>query len=478
MYKLKRIAVYLKNCYQLDLRAISLMRIFVGLVVLADLLFRLPDLEAHYTDLGIWPSHLVQTFGWKAGYWSIHLLGSDKSFILAFFILHLVCALALTIGFKTRLFTILVWILTISLHNRNIYILQAGDDLLRITLFWAIFLPWGAHYSLDALKRRTVQLPTTAANLGYLILIASVYFFTILLKTGNEWRGEGSAVYFALSLEQLRLPATGDFIYQFPALMQFITWFVLILEIIIPILILFPSRFGTTRLAAFILICVLHIGISISLYVGLFFIIGIVCSVGLLPESAMDFLEARIRSLQVSVYRAVPVRGASKHVVGGFCVVFIIFGLIVNAGTVREFSYELRRELWYPVNALRLDQHWGMFSPNVLKKDGWFVLHGADSLGNAWDLRHNKNSIDYAKPAHIVSHYRTDRWRKLAENLQNDNFTFLRPLYGSYILRTWNREHPEKHLSILNVYFMEKENLPGYKSTEIKKVLYCVSNDH
>ena len=259
--------------------------------------------------------------------------------------------------------------------------------------------------------------------------------------------------------------------------MRLITWTVLVLEVMIPLLILFPSRFGTTRWIAFVLICILHIGIGVTLYVGLFFIIGIVCAIGMLPASTMDFFESRFKSLQVPVYRAVPPRGVTKHVVGAFCMIVIIFEIIVNAGTVRSFSYELRRELWYPVNALRLDQHWGMFSPSVLKKDGWYVLHGVDSAGNAWDLRHNKSQIDYTKPAHIVSLYKSDRWRKLAENLQNDNFTFLRPLYASYILRTWNAEHPEKKLSTLNLYFMEKENLPGYRSTEIKKVLYCVSND-
>jgi hypothetical protein len=478
MYRLKKILVFLRNAYSLDLRALSLMRIVLGLVIIADLAIRIQDLGAHYTDDGIWPRRLVETFGWRSGYWTLHTLSGTFTFQLVVFILHILAACLLTVGYKTRAITIVVWLLTISLHNRNLYILQSGDDLLRLTLFWAIFLPWGAHYSIDAFGQRHITTPRFVVRFGYLLLVASVYFFSVCLKTGPEWRGEGTAAYYALSLEQLRLPYTGDFIYRFPSLLKMITWMVLGAEILIPFLILFPTRSGHTRTAAFIMICMLHIGIGLTLYVGLFYIISIATAIALLPESAMDSLECRIKLLQVRVVRMVPPRKWYRYISGAICIFALVMGLIINAGTVRNFSYELRRELWYPVSLLRLDQNWGMFSPDVMKKDGWFVLHGIDSHGVEWDLRHNKNQVDYTKPPHIVSLYPSDRWRKLAENMQNDNFTFLRPLYGEYILRSWNKSHPERRIETLSVYYMEKNNLPNYRTSEIKKVLYCVSNEH
>jgi hypothetical protein len=74
--------------------------------------------------------------------------------------------------------------------------------------------------------------------------------------------------------------------------------------------------------------------------------------------------------------------------------------------------------------------------------------------------------------------YKSDRWRKLAENMQSDNYTFLRPQYCRYILREWNKKHSDKKMVMLHFYFMEKMNLPDYKTSEIKKNLFCVCNDN
>jgi hypothetical protein len=155
-------------------------------------------------------------------------------------------------------------------------------------------------------------------------------------------------------------------------------------------------------------------------------------------------------------------------------ILVICLSLIINLSSLDWFKYQLRKEIWYPVNVFRLDQYWGMFSPSILKKDGWFVYHGVDSLGRQWDLRLNQDYVDYTKPKHVVSMYKSDRWRKLAENMQNTQFTFLRPQYGRYILRTWNLQHPEKKIATLNLYFMEKENLLNYKTSVLNKNLYCV----
>ena len=65
---------------------------------------------------------------------------------------------------------------------------------------------------------------------------------------------------------------------------------------------------------------------------------------------------------------------------------------------------------------------------------------------------------------------------KLTENMQRDDMNFLRPLYCKYILREWNRKHPEKKLLSLKLFYMQKESLPDYKTTPVEKVLYCLCN--
>ena len=279
--------------YRLDIKALSLMRIAIALIIIIDLLIRFSDLEAHYTNNGLWPLNLIYNFGWNPGFWSLHALNGGVNFIIILFVLHFIFALFLLIGYKTRLFSVLVWLFTISLHNRNLFVLQAGDDLLRMILFWGIFLPWGNYYSIDS-KKITRLKNNALANIGYLLLIASIYFFTFNLKNSAEWRNSGTAIYFALSLDQLRMPFFGDWLYQFPILMNILTHFVYWLEFVLPFLILWPSKNGKSRFIAFILILILQIGIGMTLYVGLFFLINIVSSIGLIPSIKFNFNRSRI----------------------------------------------------------------------------------------------------------------------------------------------------------------------------------------
>lgn len=454
------------------------MRIGLALLVICDLLIRSTDLTAHYSEEGIWPSHLIKNFGWNSGYWSLHALTSSSWQLVLLFVLHIIAALAMLLGYRTRLATLITWLLMISLHNRNIFILQSGDDQLRLAIFWGLFLPWNQAYSLDARAGRAKRSTNVWAVPGYFLLIASVYFFSVLLKTDPEWHGSGTAIYYALSLEQLRLPL-GDVLYQYPAVLKLLTHLVYYLEFLIPIFIVLPSRSGRSRLLAFLMIVVLHLGIGLTLYVGLFYFISILSALGLVPGFVFD----KFPRLFPKVSRPLNRKGFTNFVWYksslGFLTCFIIcMCLINNLSTVGWFSYRLRDELNLASNALRFNQNWGMFAPGVLKEDGWFVYHGMDSIGRQWDLRRNEDYVDYSKPERIVSMYKNDRWRKLAENMQNETYTFLRPLYCKYMLRKWNQEHPEKKIFTLNLYFMQKTNLENYQTTVPEKKLHCVCDEH
>jgi hypothetical protein len=473
VYTLKKLLLYFNKSYALDFRALALMRMSLALVVIVDLCIRTVDLEAHYCNTGIWPTELIHNFGWQTGFWSLHALNGSHVWALFLIVVHFVFAFFLFVGYKTKWATAILWLLYISLHNRNVFILQAGDDLLRLVLFWGIFLPWHRYYSIDARTNNFASKQNIVTNLGYLLLIASVYFFSVSLKTSHEWHTEGTAVYYALSLDQLRLPFLGDYVYQFPALMKVLTWFVFYVELLIPVLILYPAKKGHLRGIAFTLIAMLHIGIGLTLYVGLFYLISIVSAIALLPSSFMNRVESIFRLKKIE--RNVRTKNTNNllFIQSTVCTLVIVLCLVINLSRVSWFSYQLRKEVLIPINMLRLNQYWGMFSPGVIKKDGWFVYYGIDSLGRQWDLRLNQDYVDFTKPEHVVGMYKSDRWRKLAENMQG-NHTFLRPLYGKYILREWNKQHPEKKIVTLNVYFMEKETLLDYKTSPLVKHLFCV----
>jgi hypothetical protein len=476
VHKLKLFLTKLRRLYQLDMRALGLMRIGVAIVVISDIIIRWQDLRAFFTDDGIWPTKLIHTFGWQNGYWCFHELNGSYGFATLLFSIHLLFAIGLLFGFKTRLCTFMVWIFTISLHNRNLFILQSGDDLLRITLFWALFLPWGHTLSLDSKKYSTKERCTGLAAMGYLLLIASVYIFTALLKNSNEWHEDASAVYYALSLDQLRLPL-GDWLYKHPHFMQFLTKAVYYIELLIPILILLPTKNKWVKLCAVVSIVLLHVGIGLSLYVGLFWIINITTALAILPSEFLDrFKILSISNIGKAKRKVFP---ATKHVVNIFSAILIALCLILNLSYMSWFSYDLNKPVKVVINVLRLNQFWGMFSPHIMKEDGWLLHEGYTAEGKLWDLYYNLPYIYSDKPEHLVKNFKSDRWRKLLENMQRDDYTFLRPLYCKYWLKRWNKRHPENPMESLDLIFFMEASGPDYKPKPIDRQNYsfCTTMD-
>lgn len=454
------------------------MRIAIGIVLLADLIIRATALEAHYTSNGILPVNLLLEFDHKPLRWSFHYLNDTFAFECALFILNGIIALFLIAGYKTRITTILAWIFLVSLQNRNPFIQQSGDDLLRLTLFWAMFLPWGNFYSIDSKnKNQTEQFHFSVATFGYQFLIISVYLFSAIYKSSPEWRTEGTAIYYALSLDQLKV-GMGDWLYQYPALMKFLTFVVYYyFEIIAPVFILMPYKNNLFRGIGAISIILLHAGIASTLYVGLFFVIGTTTSIGLLPPSIMDKIHSRIIHSKKLLIDGFFEFGISKPIsisINIFLAIAFVYCLIMNLSNIPNFKYVLSSETRYYNNLFKLEQYWGMFSPAIYKTDGWYVYRGIKSNDSIWDIYNNKPGLDLTKPKDIDKMYPTDRWRKFGENYEKTDFNFIRPYYCRYLIREWNKKHPDNKIEGLNILFLMEESLPDYKTKPIKQQNACL----
>ena len=133
-----------------DTRALAALRVGLGLLLLADLLGRSRDLRAFYTDAGVLPrsTRAAVVSDW---FLSVHALSGDLWWQVLLFLVAGVAAIALTVGYRTRVATAVSWVLLVSLHNRMPVVLNGGDVLLRMVLLWAIFLPLGERWAVDAL---------------------------------------------------------------------------------------------------------------------------------------------------------------------------------------------------------------------------------------------------------------------------------------------------------------------------------------
>ncbi|WP_052694945.1 HTTM domain-containing protein [Hymenobacter sp. AT01-02] len=187
-----RILSLLRRPFVLDLRALALLRAAVAAVLLLDIGIRATDLEAHYSNLGVLPLGALYEHGWNQYSFSLHNSSGLWQVQAILFLIAAGLAVALLVGYHTRLVTALSWILLVSVQNRNPLISQGGDDLLRMLLFWGFFLPWGRVYSVDSKKQPKPEQLTyfSAATIAYIVQLALVYWCTALLKSSPEWSQE------------------------------------------------------------------------------------------------------------------------------------------------------------------------------------------------------------------------------------------------------------------------------------------------
>lgn len=291
----------LEQLFGLDLRSLALLRIGLAILILTDLWKRALDLQAHYSDTGILPRSVLIEQNLNPWRWSIHLFSGQALFQGFLFIVAAAIALALLIGYRTRFVTILSWALLLSLQLRNPLINNAGDVELRLVLFWSIFLPLGAHYSVDrALNSSSRTLPKsiiTPATVALTLQVCFVYWFTWALKSDPVWHTEGSAVYYALNLDYLVTPI-GKFLLNFPSLLVFLTFVTLWFELLGPFLLFIPFRTDLFRFLAVVLFIGLHIGFGSGLLIGLFPYVSAVAWLAFLPGGFWQIISRRFGKSQ------------------------------------------------------------------------------------------------------------------------------------------------------------------------------------
>jgi hypothetical protein len=485
--------------FVLDLRALALLRMGTAAVVLLDLAIRSTDLEAHYANLGVLPLPALLAHAWTPYQFSLHAASGLWQVQAVLFAVAAALAGALLLGYHTRLATLASWVLLVSVQNRNTLIGQGGDDLLRMLLFWGIFLPWGRVWAYDARARPApARLDyASAATVAYVVQLALLYWCTALLKNGPEWNHHGTALYYALSLDQLLLPG-GRLLYPHPDLLRgltFATWYT---ELLLPFALFVPWGVRWWRLLVVGVLLLFHLGISLTLFVGLFFIINMVSLLGLLPPVALDWLAPRLRPHAARARRwqarlpawrwappwrlriertrpAAPGWRALGRSVREALVVSLLF--YVCWWNLDDVASPAGRWLAPPPRWVgylcRVDQHWGMFAPAVFKDDGWYVLEATTASGQVIDLNRGGAPISYAKPVAVVALFKNDRWRKYSENYLFVNNLWMRPYYCNYLLRIWAQDPAHPPLRHLAIVYMKEVSQPDYRVPPATREQLC-----
>lgn len=269
-----------------DTAPMAALRIACGLLTVGWVLSFVPDVEAFLADDGLTAHGIQGTRGW----WSLDGLLDLLSPYGVLGVL-LVSAVALLLGFHTRVAAVLVAFLLIVLQRRDVYVLNSGDLLLRELAFYVALMPAGQLWSLDA--RRQEPQPRAPWGLRLLQLqVSAVYLFSVVAKLhGTSWQN-GTAVGKAVQLDDLQRIPVPQWAATSVTLSALLTYGTLLAEGFL----VFGLWRRSTRWYAMATGVAIHLGIEATLLIGWFSLTIICCYLAFVPAQNLHAVAARVRT--------------------------------------------------------------------------------------------------------------------------------------------------------------------------------------
>lgn len=439
----KRLFGGLEKILSADLRSLAVTRIAVASIILLDLCLRARDLTAHYTDDGVFPRDAFldrYQDSWRV---SLHLLNGRPEVQAALFAIAGCFALALLVGYRTRLATALSFVLLVSLQARNPLVINGGDELLVLVLLWGNFVPWGARFSLDAAAQPEAPATPRVFSIGTAALLLQmpvVYFFTALLKDGPEWRQDFTAVAYSVRAGEYAT-AFGRLLSELPVdLLKLLCAGVIALEFIGPLLLLSPFRTTLCRAIGLISFAALQAGFGVALVVGLFPLVSTAALLPFVPGELWNRIRlpdhvpaattlARTFSARRQALKLSPVAAA-------LCLSLFGYGVLDNLGSVGAPLHVPDRLQWVG-SMFRVYQEWSMFAPGPPLRTRWVLVEGELADGRRIDLFTGQAS-SFDRPEKLSEKLRTARWRKYFGNVAREDTREQLPWTLAWLCRTWN----------------------------------------
>lgn len=255
---------------------IALYRILFGLIVIQCAFFHLlPDLYTWYGHNGLFPASSISASWWhgKAVINVFDWFPESDQWLTAVFAIFCVSAVTLTIGFQTRLSSVLVAICIISLHQRCPVNINGGDAFMRLAAVWLMFSPAGRQYSVDnwidkklsPILRSQPQLCSAWAQRALQVQVAIIYAHTFFNKMQGPLWQKGTAVFYSVRMDDM-MKVQIPFLYDNLFLTQIMTFGTLAVEGALWTLIWYRPWRYYVLLAGF----ALHLGIELSINLPMF----------------------------------------------------------------------------------------------------------------------------------------------------------------------------------------------------------------
>lgn len=261
---------------------IAAARILVGISLLGIMVTNFGVRHALWGPASTWiePLRVEDTFG------RLHLIfaGSDPTWFTVRYLILMAIAVAVILGWRTRLMTLLLIVGIGALTERNGLVGDQGDNIARIGMIFMLFMNTAERWSLDARRRRRVLaagpvstaqrllagLPVlppwltnpihNAALLAIALQLFILYTASALYKVqGGLWQ-EGTALYYPLSLHEYAVfPWLNQLLTTNAVMVTLATYFAVFVQLFFAVGLLHPL----TRRLALLGVIAMHIGIAV-----------------------------------------------------------------------------------------------------------------------------------------------------------------------------------------------------------------------
>lgn len=214
----------------------GIFRICMGVLMLMYATLVSSDIFIWYGEKGVLPLDFSKLVAGGRGFNLLQYLPHTDTVLIVFFIVFVVAALCVTLGFFTRLASIVAFVFLCSLHHRNVMLLHAGDFFLRMCAFWMMFADSGRAFSVDRLiriargreapERQFVSpWPLRMIQFQLCMLYVGAFFWKV---RGELWLN-GTAIYYTSRLVEFwRFPT--PYVFEHLWTIKLMTWGTLAIE--------------------------------------------------------------------------------------------------------------------------------------------------------------------------------------------------------------------------------------------------------
>lgn len=279
-------------------QSVALMRICFGLLLIANWVMVWNYLDVFWGVDGIVSLKTSIMYGSDWRFSLFDWMPNDPRTPVLIALLNLIGAIGVTLGLFTRTSIAIAFFTLVSIHNRNIFIMNSADLIFRNLLFFMFFSASGYAYSLDRwikLKRGLApEVPEEKAPWALRLIqiqFSLIYIATVMFKMKGEYWADGTAVYIATRLDEF-VKFSVPLILNSMIMIKLLTWGTLVVEFALGTLVWVKELRYWVLLAG----VGLHIGIELTMNIPLFEIIMIAAMICMVDSKDIQRCEDWLRS--------------------------------------------------------------------------------------------------------------------------------------------------------------------------------------